>query len=103
MDASTPAKVWGWSPWKFAVISLAGIVFVEPFGLMFSTPTALDYVKLPGIIVTVIVASCSVVCFVVCPRRAIAAKLVTLSLAVIPLLILLDLLKDYYLHVRYGT
>jgi hypothetical protein len=103
MDASSSANVWGWCAWKFAVISLAGIVVVEPFGLMFSTPTALGYVQLPGVIITILVACCSVVCFMVCPRRAIAAKLVTLLLAVIPLLIMLDLLKDYYLHVRYGT
>jgi|SRR6266853_1074052 len=103
MNASAPANASGWHSWKFAVISLAGIVVVEPFGLMFSTPTALGYVQLPGVIITTLVACCSVVCFLVCPRRAIVAKLVTLLLAVIPLLITLDLLKDYYLHVRYGT
>jgi hypothetical protein len=103
MNASAPTNISGWHAWKFAVISLASIVVIEPLGLMFSTPTALGYVQLPGVIITILVASCSIVCFMVCPRRAIAAKLVTLLLTTIPLLITLDLLKDYYLHIRYGT
>jgi hypothetical protein len=69
--------------------------------LTFSTPTALGYVQLPGVIITFVVACCSVICFLLCPRRPLISKLTCLALATIPLWITFDLMKDYYLHIVY--
>jgi hypothetical protein len=87
--------------WKFVLISLASIVLGLPPALMFSTPTALGFVQLPGVIITFGVACCSVLCFLLCSRRPIAPKLTCLVLAILPLWITLDLVKDYYLHITY--
>lgn len=82
-------------------MSLASMGLGLPPALAFSTPTALGYVQLPGVIITFGVACCCVVCFLRCARRPIAPKLTCLGLAILSLLIALDLAKDYYLHITY--
>lgn len=92
-----------WRSWKFVVISVGIIVFGLLPGLMFSTPTALGYVQLPGVIIVSLVTCLCVVCFLLCPRRPLVPKLTCLTMVSILVLITLDILKDYYLHIRYGV
>ena len=101
MNASTPANLSQWRYWKFVLISLASIVLGLPPAFIFSTPTAVGYVQLPGVIITFIVACGCVACFLLCPRRPLAPKITALALAVLPLLATLQLVADYYLHMRY--
>ncbi len=83
------------------MISLASIVVGLPPALMFSTPSLVGYVQLPGVIITFGVASCCVLCFLLCARRPMAPKVTCLLLAILPLFITLDLAKQYYLHITY--
>jgi len=61
----------------------------------FYTPTAVGYVQLPGIIIASTVTCWSVICFLRCPRRPIALKLIALVLASFAIFCTLDFLVDY--------
>jgi hypothetical protein len=69
--------------------------------LPFSTPTAVGYVQLPGIIMGVIVACICVGSFLVCPRRPLVPKLIAFLLCIPALFCALDFAGYYWLHVAH--
>src|SRR5882762_1301608 len=101
MDTVTESRISGWRAWKCVLISLASNVVGLPPAFGFSTPTALGYIQLPGIIITFLVACCCTACFFLCPRWPWTPKLVALALAILPLFFTLQFVADYYLHTRY--
>jgi hypothetical protein len=84
------------------VASLLTMLLGLSIALPFSTPTAVGYVQLPGVVLGVFVAGVCVVSFCVCPRRPILAKLIALLLCGATLFCAADFVAYYWLHVRYG-
>ena len=84
------------------VVSFVTLVLGLPIAFPFSTPTAVGFVQLPGVLIGVFVAGVCVVSFFFCPRRPLFAKLVSLLLCVPALFCALDFVAYYWLHVRYG-
>jgi hypothetical protein len=80
-----------------AVVNAIGF----PFAATFSVPTAVGYVALPGGIVFTLVACCSVICFIFCPRRPFILKLISFALTVNAVFRFLYCTGYYWLHLVY--
>lgn len=68
--------------------------------LPFSTPTAVGYVQLPGVIIGVVVACVSVTCFFLCPRHPLIPKIFAGFLCVPAVFCALNFVAYYWLHVN---
>ncbi len=88
--------------WICVAASLLALAIGLPIALPFSTPTAVGYVQLPGVIIGVFVAAVCVVAFLLCPRHPLFAKLIALVLCVAALQCAIYFLGYYWVHVRYG-
>jgi hypothetical protein len=102
MQRSAPTNGSTGKSWRCVVVSLITLVLGLSIALPFSTPTAVGYVQLPGVIIGVFVAGVCVVSFFLCPRRPLFAKLIALLLCVPALFCALDFVAYYWLHVRHG-
>jgi hypothetical protein len=98
MDISNIAKKTGW---RFVAVSALVLVFGLAIALPFSTPTAVGYVQLPGVLIGVVVACVCVTCFFLCPRHPLIPKIVAGLLCVPALFCALDFVAHYWLHVRH--
>jgi hypothetical protein len=98
MDLSSITKKAGW---RFVAVSALVLVLGLAIALPFSTPTAVGYVQLPGVITGVVVACVCVTCFYLCPRHLLIPKIVAGFLCVPALLCALDFVAYYWLHVRH--
>jgi hypothetical protein len=86
---------------RFVGVSAFVFVFGLAVALPFSTPTAVGYVQLPGVIIGVVVACVCVACFFLCPRDSLIPKIVAGMLCVPALFCALDFVAYYWLHVRH--
>ncbi len=82
--------------------SLVALAVGISIALPFSTPTAVGYVQLPGVIIGILVAGICVVSFFLCPRRPLLAKLIALLLCGAALFCAINFVAYYWLHVRHG-
>jgi hypothetical protein len=80
-----------------AVVSAIGF----PSAATFSVPTAVGYVALPGVMIFTLMAVCSVVCFVLCPRLPLIQKVIACGLMVNAVFWFLYCTGYYWLHLVY--
>jgi hypothetical protein len=102
MQTSAPVSGSMGKSWRCVAVSLLALVLGLPIALPFSTPTAVGYIQLPGVIIGVFVAGVCVVSFFLCPRRPLFTKLIALLLCGVALFCAFDFVAYYWLHVRHG-
>ena len=86
---------------RLVAISALTSAFGFPFAANFSVPTGVSYVALPGVILFTLMACCSVVCFLLCPRRPWVLKLIAFALTVNAAFWFLYCTGYYWLHLVY--
>ena len=101
MDTSAPTNVTTRKSWWCVAVSVFILAVGLTIALPFSTPTAVGYIALPGVITGVIAACVSVGCFFLCPRRPLLPKVLAGVLCVPALFCALDFVFYYWLHVSH--
>ncbi|MDB6123217.1 MAG: hypothetical protein JWQ71_2210 [Pedosphaera sp.] len=89
------------SGWVFVGVAIVATIIAWPIAAGFYSPTAIGFVHLPGVILFVLLAVSCTVCFLLCPRRPLAPKLVSLLLAIHAAYWALDADAYYWLHSVY--
>ena len=80
------------------ILSITCVLLGIPVAAGFSSPTAIGYVQLPGVIIALVVACCCTACFVWCPLRPLAPKLVAFVLILFPIFCFLQFAAYFYLE-----
>jgi hypothetical protein len=93
-------KYSSWRIWRFVFISAACIVLGIPIAATFSVPYTFTFVELPGIIIAFVVACICVACFVLCPRRPIAPKIISLVLMLPAIECVIKFVGYYHLYLE---
>lgn len=92
-----------WPFWRHVVISGVTLVFGLGIALPFWTPTAYGYFQLPGVVLAVIVALVSLICFVLCPQRPRLPKVIAGLLCALAIACACGFVGYYWHHLLYGT
>ena len=88
----------GSRPWAAISIATLTTALGWPIAARFYSPTAIDYVQFPGIVLFALVSTICTACFLYCPRRPLVAKLLVLALATNGFYWALDAVGYYCLH-----
>jgi hypothetical protein len=91
------------SGWMLVACALIATVIIWPIAAGFYYPTAIGFVGLPGVILYLLLAVLCATCFVLCPRRQLVPKIITLIFTVDGLYWALDACAYYWLHVLYQS
>ena len=82
-------------------IAAAATIVGWPFAAGFYSPTAVGFVHLPGVIIFGLLAVACCICFLLCPRRPVAPKIISLALTGHALYWALDAASYYWVHSQY--